>query len=803
MDAYTDAAAVDAGEPSSHADPMTAQEMSAISEDRLEALGLALAERRDEWVAARAASGVEKRWLDDLDQYNGRDDATKTAASMMDSVERGFPVTNQQAKPQRSTVFVNLTRPKTNAAIARVQNMLLPTDDRNFGLHPDPVPELTKAALDAIKQQQLQPAAQPQPSPLPPGTQLPAPPSQAPGMPLPAPGMPMDPSAILQPQPQPQPVSSAAQDQLDKAAECARAMQDEIDDQLQESNYNREARLMLHDCGVLGTGVIKGPVVVSRTKKAWQPVPNSNPPVHVLQVEIEQKPATYRVSPWDFYPDPSCGDDHRSGIGAFERKAFTSKQLRQLVDQPGYNAAAISKVLEEGPQSSQNKTERDRRKESKAPLEIYDVWEYWGEFAPEDLRAAGVDVPDGTTANISGCVVLVNETVIKGFLNPLETGDLPYDMMVWEPDDNSVWGFGVPHLCRSPQRVLNAAWRQLMDNSGATVGPQIVLNPSVISPADGKWEITGRKIWNYLDAGGAGDIKQAFGLFEISSHIAEIEQIIQLAERFFDEETAVPQLAQGEHGNAPDTVGGMTILENSANVVLTRLTKHFDDGITRPHITRYVDWNMAYNPKPEIKGSFNVRAAGTSSLLVRDIQSQVLIQLGQFQGSGIIAPMVNWENWFKAVLKSQHVDPTLIMKTDAEIAAMTSQPPQATPEQIRANAQLAVAQTRANAALASAQAKVQGELAYAQTEAQSSHEIHQSKLQELAIKRELAILEYAQKHQLSLEQVKADLAKTQMQEETKRQLAAADIQMRMNESHRDHLNQQLLNQSAGQPAPPQ
>lgn len=89
--------------------------------------GEALAKRRDARVAARGASGVEQRWLEDVIQYNGRDDATKVAASMMDAVDRGFPATSRAARPQRSTVFVNVTRPKTNAAEARLANMPCPT----------------------------------------------------------------------------------------------------------------------------------------------------------------------------------------------------------------------------------------------------------------------------------------------------------------------------------------------------------------------------------------------------------------------------------------------------------------------------------------------------------------------------------------------------------------------------------------------------------------------------------------------------------------------------------------------------
>jgi hypothetical protein len=306
---------------------------------------------------------------------------------------------------------------------------------------------------------------------------------------------------------------------------------------------------------------------------------------------------------------------------------------------------------------------------------------------------------------VSGCIIFVNNTVIKGFLNPIETGDLPYDFVQWEVVDGSPWGYGVPFLMRPSQRVLNAAWRQLMDNSGLSVGPQILMKKRGIAPADGKWEITGRKVWLCDDT---VNVSEAFATFPIDNYGKEIQQIIDLAMKFADEEASIPQLAQGEHGDAPDTVGGITILMNNSNIVLTRMVKQWDDSMTRPHLRRYYDWNMAYNEDPAIKGDFQVDARGSSALLVRDQQAQAMIQLGQFQQSGTISPFVNWEDWFRMVLKLWHIDPTDIMKSDQEIAQLEDKPPQATPDQVRAQAQLQVAQIRAGAMQQIAQAKVQG-----------------------------------------------------------------------------------------------
>lgn len=805
MDSYQAAAAIDAGEPQG-VDPLTSHQMAAINIDVLEALGDSIAKRRDAWISARGASGVEKRWLRDVDQYNGRDDATKAAAAMMDSVERGFPaiaaLDNKQM--QRSTVFVNITRPKTNAAEARLANMLCPTDDRNWGLKPTPDAQLTQMAKQqamALAQSNLQAQQAP-----------PTPPEQSPqGQATAAPQSAPTPQPAAAPNGQQQGNAQAsggvaqlqgpypapdAQAQIAEADRCAKAMQDEMDDQLIESDYLGQLRLMMHDVAVIGVGVIKGPIVVNRTSKVWVPQTGADgQTVHTLEMTSDVAPSSERVDPWNIFPDPSCGEDIHTGRGIFEKKTYTSKQLRELVKQPGYLKQYISQVLEEGPQTAVSSNKRDAQNRSDSgdtgiDRDHYELWEYWGEFEPDDLRAAGVDIPDGTTDTVSGCVVIVNSTVIKGYLNPIETGDLPYDVMVWERVDSQWHGYGVPYLMRSEQRVLNAAWRQLMDNAGLSVGPNVVIDPTVIQPANGRWELTGRKIWNKVNS--TVSAKDAFATFDFQNNGEDIQEIIKLAQQFADDASSTPQLAQGEKGNAPDTVGGMTLLMNASNVVLGRLVKQFDDSVTRPHIRRYYDWNMAYNSDSTLKGDMQIDARGSSALLVKDIGHQTMIGLGQYISNGTIAPFVNWENWFKAMLKIGHVDPTDIMKTEAQIAAIAAQPPAATPEQIRANTQLQVQKMRVDSMESVAQTKQQGELAYAKITEQTAQQDASARLQEMQMKRDLALLQYAHENQMNLRDVHAQLQQTAMQHSNEQQLAAAEMQMRSNEADKDRMHQAAI-----------
>lgn len=713
-------------------------------EERLQAFGMTLGKQRDEWVRDRYSYGVDKRWIEDQDQYDNKDNVNKAASQMMTSVEQGYPVTTQGAKPHRSTVFIGMTRQKTNAAEARIADILLPTDDRNWGIQPTPSPELmgmTKKDEAAFDPRTGQPV------------------------------MSKDGQQQMR-------VKDVARAVMEMARNKAEAMQREIDDQLVECDYNGELRKMIHHAAVLGTGVIKGPVVESRTRKAWQPkIDATGATVHVIEFVKELKPASFSVDPRNVWPDPACGESVHNGKGIYEREEITSKQVRELAKQPGYMKAQLRKVLEEGPKRSATFQEMKDEDQRSVSRDVYEKWEYWGEIDPEDLRCAGVELPEDLDVldTISACVVMINNTVVKAYLNPLEDGALPYDFYVWEKVANSVWGYGIPYLMRAQQKVLNAAWRQMMDNAGVSSGPQIVVKPGSITPADKQWQLSSRKIWYAQDD--VDDVRKAFTTFEFNSHQVELAGIIKMATELADQETGVPTLMQGEKGAAPDTVGGMQMLMNSANVVLRRLVKQFDDMVTRPHIRRYYDYNMMYGEDEEIKGDFQIDARGSSALMIRDIQNQAFMNLLAAAANPVFGIYLDTEKLFRKALQAQHVDPEEVFKSEEEIEQIKEQ--MKNPQQQPPDPRIAAAQIRAQTDMQKVQAQNQGDMAELQTRLAIKQADIAARREELAMQREIEMLKMANAQNLSLEQIKAKLADTAIRERGKKELFAAEQRLKL------------------------
>lgn len=758
------------------------------TEEKLQAFGHTMAQQRDEWIRSRYSYGVDKRWLEDEDQYNAKDNVNRAASQMMTSVEQGYPVTTQHSKPQRSTVFIGMTRQKTNAAEARLADILLPTDDRNWGIQPTPDPYLMSMGRDerpadmGLMQQQGMPGMQPQGMA---GMQPQGMPHQ--GMQQQPQGMvgaqmpqgPMPGQPMVGPDGRPMRMKDVARSVMEMANKKADAMQNEIDDQLIESNYNGELRKVIHDAAVLGTGVIKGPIVMSRTRRAWQPYTDINgSQVHEVQVVEELTPASFRVDPRNVWPDPGCGETIHHGKGIYEREQMTARQVRELAKQPGFMESQLRKVLEEGPKKSAVFQELKDEDQRDVARDTYEMWTYWGEVAHEDLESAGVEMGEkDTLRTISACVVMINNTVVKAFLNPLEDGGIPYDFYVWEKVSGSCWGYGIPYLMRSQQKVLNAAWRQMMDNAGVSSGPQIVVKPSVIQPADKQWQLTGRKIWYATDD--MDDVRKAFATFEFNSHQGELSGIIKMATELADAETGVPTIMQGEKGAAPDTVGGMQMLMNSANVVLRRLVKQFDDMVTKPHIRRYYDYNMMYGEDEEIKGDFTIDARGSSALMVRDIQNQSFLNLLAAAVNPVFGKYLDPKKLFEKALQAQHIDPAEVFKPEEEIERIEEMEKQAQGQQQPPDPRIAAAQIRAQSDMQKVQAQNQGDMAELQTRLQIAQFNMQSRQAELAQQREIEMLKMANSQNLSLEQIKAKLADTAMRERGRKELFAAEQRLKL------------------------
>lgn len=585
---------------------------------RLDGLCQTLFEYRKDALEARSNSGIEDEWAEAQNAYEGYDDVNQPTRDTRRGGWASKPV-GQIAQPKqitRSTVFLNITASYVDASSARVADMLFQNEEPPWDLGPTPIPELS----DATDSQEL----------------------------------------VTLPNGQQATEGDLVKKILEIAKKKAERAQTRIADWLNECQWHAEGRKVVEDAARIGAGVLKGPVPAKKRKAR---VDYDEQGQIRMTVQEKIKPVSARINPWNFWPDGTCGQDIHSGAYCWERDDITAKALRELKGTPGYIDSQIDAVLEEGPQLPTAETAKFTPRET-IGRRPFDIWYFTGSIEREDMEVAGCDCSDMEDDHINAVMTMVNNRVIKAALNPLDSGEFPYDVICWQKVEDRWAGRGVANKLGVPQRGINAGTRNMMDNAGISAGPQIILLKNVVTPADGNYELTPRKVWYAAADAEITEVQHAFMVINIPTMQKELLEIIQFYLKMAEDVTGLPMLLQGQQGKAPDTVGGMTMLQNNASGVLRRLARLFDDNITEPHVGRYYDWLMQHGEDPEEKGDFTIDARASSVLVERDLQNQAIIQLV----AASLNPSYGADprKCFAEACKAQKLDPERFQYTEEE-----------------------------------------------------------------------------------------------------------------------------------------
>jgi hypothetical protein len=262
--------------------------------------------------------------------------------------------------------------------------------------------------------------------------------------------------------------------------------------------------------------------------------------------------------------------------------------------------------------------------------------------------------------------------------------------------------------------------------------------------------------------------------------------IIEYAFRLAEESTNIPLISQGQSGpTTPDTFGAAQLQNNNANQLLRNIGYTFDDYVTEPVVREFYEWLLLDPDVPDDeKGDFKINAHGSIALVERAIQDQTIIQMGPI----VLNPAygIDPKRWFAMLSKSKRLNPADFQYSEEEQRRIDETPPPVPPQvqaaQVRAqhDAQQAeldrqlereLAQLEYQTLLQRAKLDTDRDTAYVNAETERTRAEGQAKLQELLVKKELAILDYSNKRGISVEQAKAAIAQTAMKLRVQKELA--------------------------------
>ena len=649
-----------------------------------------LAKLADDQVKRK--SGIENRWLRNLRAFHGRYDQ---------DTEEGFK------DGQKSRAFVKITRKKCNSWEARLSALLFPTDEQNWDIRPTPVPTLHESAKEAVKaaERMVEEANQ----------------MQAQG------GNPEQAAAMAQQAQVALDEAKRMQLATDEAKKRSEGMKREMADQLLECDYPAENRRTIRDAVRLGTGILKGPLAGDHQRGRWLDVGDGN---FQYQREADPAPIYKWVDPWSYFPDMSALTPADREF-EFERHLWSGRDLRRLVRERGFNKQAVRDIIDEHTEGlvvtdtslSYLSNLRSITGTEDAIKDRFVGWEYHGPLKAEDiaaiLRAMGRDEDaaeyednNDPLEELKVICYFCNGKILKlAPVYPLDSNETLYSIFTFEESEASLFGYGIPEIMADSQASMNGAWRMALDNAALSVGPQIFIDRDAVTPANGSYVLTPRKVW-YRKKGAGVQTGTVMETKAIENNVGEIMNLVTTSRQFIDDETALPVQAEGELTDSPNiTATATNFMSMASNITFRRVVKNYDDGITVPSIRRLYDWNMQHNSRAEIKGDMKIDARGSGALLQRELQAQMLLNVAQnWSSHPVLGAAVKTYDAMSEALRSSMIQPEMVLGTredfEAKLASQQAaqQPdPNMDPAVIAANARLQAAQVDADARIAVAE----------------------------------------------------------------------------------------------------
>ena len=525
---------------------------------------------------------IEERWLKNLFQVRKIYD----------------PEVLSMIPADRSKAYPGMTAWMVRGTIARLMQMLFPQTEKNYGVRPSPLPDLSTEQLQGVLDSLVAVKGG-------------------------------DPSQV-----------ELSGDEIEKgirefAKGKAEAMEVKIDDDLQEMEFITLARKVVRSATIYNVGILTGPFHIKTKSRTWQRDTNTG---KYTAIEVDKFKPLFEFEPvWNHYPDMTATDLSKQD-GKFDRHIMTRVEVEELAQRPDFLAKRITDYLArnaDGNYQAQwwESVMKGEPKSAQAPIAAklsrkYEVLSYWGHVTGRELRSAGVAINDSNLGNsFHSNVWMIDDVVIKAKLAPLGETIPHHHYFVFEDDDLSILGNGLCDTLRDSQMGLNETVRAALDNA-SVIGPMAEINTDMLTPGQSV-AISKHKSWLRESNGGQSDAIPAVRNVNIDSHLNDLLPLIQLFLSFGDKESGLPPASLGDTSG-----GGSEALRTQRNASMflgaaalpVRDTVRNYDTFTISLISALVAWNKKYDADPGRDGDHNIIARGSTSLIAKEVLAQSLAE---------------------------------------------------------------------------------------------------------------------------------------------------------------------------------
>ena len=540
-----------------------------------------------------------------------------------------------------SKVYPKYTRGKETTLRGKLNNILLPDNDKNFTIDITPKPRLSSNVLDEIvdslkliKIQRLKDV----------------------------------PNATEEDK-------KVTREELESAVrEYAKArckkMEIEIEDQLTELNYDSIMRDAIKSATRYGTGVVKGALSKKVIEVGYEEDSDG-----FRQVESERfLPDIEFIRLWDWYPDMTSTDIEGCDF-VWERYVMNKFQLRQLAKRPDFYEDIISQYITDHPSgdatykqweidvealdaNKMNTATRIGKYEVRFRVGLIDT-ETLRKILPEEIKENEKSVE--MLANIW----LVGDKVIKCVLNPVAGNIMPYHIFYFDRDESSIFGTGAVRIMRDTALTICGAMRATLNNAAICSGTQVEVNTTLLDYDEDAEDVRPNRIWKRTGKGMEAGYP-AIRPINFTSHVTELLSILDKAMMLGDLEISIPMWMQSNVDKEnKEPLGRLSAKLSSSTVTIKDIAKSFD-VCNESLIKALYLWNMEFNDNEDIKGDFNIKAKGSYSLIMQELRSQAVTYFTQSLNDEERL-YIRTGNLLREKVKMLDLDPEEILRTDEEV----------------------------------------------------------------------------------------------------------------------------------------
>ncbi len=392
----------------------------------------------------------------------------------------------------------------------------------------------------------------------------------------------------------------------------AKGMSRRIDDIFTECKAADLQKMAILEMAIYGMSVLKAPVMRQKERLRYR---MQTPRIaamadmmlgtqlaqkysrHVLTPEMINVPVVEHPNLWDMFWDME--GDFQDGQGVIQRVMMTPAMLRKYANIPGFDKAVIDRVIANagsgGSASSSESNQGPGRDKMLNPKRNIRVLDFCGAVPVNKLKETKLynERDDGKEREIIA-VIADGEIIYQPQKNPWPGNLRPYHPAVWEALPHESHGIGVPENLKDSQMMINGSVRTYIDNKSLSGNVLMAGNPRMLAPGQNRSVYPG-KYFELAEA--VTDARQALQFFSPPDVGGGILEMINLFERFADEESNLPKLLEGEKSvGDPKTAFAFSKLVEAANKALGNVIKNIDGGQTQPIVESLYHWLMVTDP---------------------------------------------------------------------------------------------------------------------------------------------------------------------------------------------------------------